>query len=44
MANIKDIAKHLGVSVSTVSRAMNNHPDVRQETKLQVMEAIRYFN
>ncbi|MGG2197956.1 LacI family DNA-binding transcriptional regulator [Paenibacillus validus] len=44
MANIKDIAKHLGVSVSTVSRAMNNHPDVRQETKLQVMEAVRYFN
>ncbi|MEC0210403.1 LacI family DNA-binding transcriptional regulator [Paenibacillus ehimensis] len=44
MANIKDIAKHLGVSVSTVSRAMNNHPDVREETKQQVMEAIRLYN
>ncbi|WP_171649909.1 LacI family DNA-binding transcriptional regulator [Paenibacillus foliorum] len=44
MANIKDVAKHLGVSVSTVSRAMNNHPDVREETKLQVMEAIRALN
>jgi len=44
VANIKDIAKHLGVSVSTVSRAMNNHPDVREETKQQVMEAIRSLN
>lgn len=44
MANIKDIAKHLGVSVSTVSRAMNDHPDVSKDTKLQVMETIRTFN
>ncbi|NRF92870.1 LacI family DNA-binding transcriptional regulator [Paenibacillus frigoriresistens] len=44
MANIKDIARHLGVSVSTVSRAINNHPDIREETKLQVMEAIRSLN
>jgi LacI family transcriptional regulator len=44
LANIKDIAKLLGVSVSTVSRAMNNHPDVREETKLQIMEAVRLFN
>lgn len=44
MTNIKDIAKHLGVSVSTVSRAINNHSDVSKETKRQVMEAIRTFN
>ncbi|HEX7056695.1 MAG TPA: LacI family DNA-binding transcriptional regulator [Bacilli bacterium] len=44
MANIKDIAKYVGISVSTVSRAMNNHPDVSEETKLQVMEAIKHFN
>lgn len=44
MTSIKDIAKHLGVSVSTVSRALNNHPDIREETKLQVMEAIKAFN
>ncbi|WP_054954869.1 LacI family DNA-binding transcriptional regulator [Paenibacillus dakarensis] len=44
MTNIKDIAKHLGVSVSTVSRAINNHSDVSKETKRQVMEAIREFN
>jgi LacI family transcriptional regulator len=44
VANIKDVAKLLGVSVSTVSRSINNHPDVREETKLQVMEAIRSLN
>jgi LacI family transcriptional regulator len=41
---IKDIAKHLKVSVSTVSRALNNHPDIREETKQEVMEAVKRFN
>ncbi|WNQ12024.1 LacI family DNA-binding transcriptional regulator [Paenibacillus aurantius] len=44
MANIKDIAKHLGISVSTVSRAMNDHPDVSEETKSNVMQAVRALN
>ncbi len=30
---IKDIAKLVGVSVSTVSRALKDHPDISQETK-----------
>lgn len=30
---IKDIARKLGVSVSTVSRALKDHPDISQETK-----------
>jgi DNA-binding MurR/RpiR family transcriptional regulator len=30
---IKDIAKLAGVSVSTVSRALNGHPDIKSETK-----------
>ena len=30
---IKDIAKECGVGVSTVSRAINNHPDISDETK-----------
>lgn len=38
---IKDIAKRCGVGVSTVSRAINNHPDINQETKNMVMEVIR---
>ena len=33
---IKDIAKTLGISISTVSRALKNHPDISEETKTQV--------
>ena len=33
METIKDIAKVCGVGVSTVSRAINNHPDINPETK-----------
>lgn len=38
---IKDIAKKCGVGVSTVSRALNNHPDINQETRDRIMEVIR---
>ena len=30
---IRDIARICGVGVSTVSRAINNHPDINPETK-----------
>jgi DNA-binding LacI/PurR family transcriptional regulator len=35
-ATIIDIAKKLGISASTVSRALSNHPDIRKETKEKV--------
>lgn len=35
---IKTIAEKLGVSYATVSRALNNHPDVNNETKKTVIE------
>lgn len=35
---IKDIAKQLGVSASTVSRALQGHPDISEETKRLVSE------
>jgi DNA-binding LacI/PurR family transcriptional regulator len=41
---IKDIARMCGVGVSTVSRAMNNHPDINEETKNKVMEIIKEYN
>ena len=41
---IKDIARICGVGVSTVSRAMNNHPDINQETKDMIMQAIEQNN
>ena len=36
MATIKDIAKAAGVSVTTVSRALNNYPDVSESTKRKI--------
>ena len=41
---IKDIARICGVAVSTVSRAINNHPDINEETKNQIMQAIKDNN
>ncbi|MCC9136037.1 LacI family DNA-binding transcriptional regulator [Pontibacter silvestris] len=37
---IKDIAVALGLSASTVSRALNDHPHISQETKQRVREAV----
>ncbi|MDB5203407.1 MAG: LacI family transcriptional regulator [Ferruginibacter sp.] len=36
-ATIKDIARHLNISISTVSRAMRNAPDVNPDTRRAVM-------
>ena len=41
---IKDIAKALGISPSTVSRALKNHPDISQETKDNVNKYAKDFN
>ena len=37
---IKDIAKNCGVSVSTVSRVLNSHPDVSEEVRQRVLEEV----
>ncbi|WP_194192355.1 LacI family DNA-binding transcriptional regulator [Clostridium chrysemydis] len=42
--NIKDIAKMAGVGVSTVSRVINNHPDVKDETREKVKRIIKESN
>ena len=44
METIKDIAKACGVGVSTVSRAINNHPDINPETKQMIMNVIQEHN
>ena len=41
---IKDIAKICGVGVSTVSRAINNHPDINPETKKKVVDTIKKYD
>lgn len=41
---IKDIARELGISPSTVSRALKNHPDISAETKKAVHELAEKLN
>ena len=38
---IKDVAARAGVSVSTVSRVLNNRPDVSASARARVLEAVR---
>ncbi|MBE6023973.1 MAG: LacI family transcriptional regulator [Cellulosilyticum sp.] len=42
--NIKDIAAIAHVGVSTVSRVLNNHPDVNDETRKRVLQIIKENN
>ena len=42
--NIKDIAKLAQVGVSTVSRVLNNHTDVKESTREKILEIIRESN
>jgi LacI family transcriptional regulator len=39
--NIKDIAKIAGVSVSTVSKIINNYSDISEDTKTRVQQIIK---
>lgn len=42
--SIKDIAEIAGVGVSTVSRVINNHPDVGDKTREKVLQIIEEYN
>ena len=37
---IKDVAEYSGVSVSSVSRVLNDHPDVSENVRKRVLEAV----
>lgn len=41
---LKELAKNLNLSISTVSRALNNHPDISQETKQKVHKLAERLN
>jgi len=41
---LADIARELGVSKMTVSRAINNHPLINPDTRLRVLEVARRMN
>jgi LacI family transcriptional regulator len=44
MVSIKDVAKRAGVAISTVSKVLNNYPNVSEETKRKVNEAVKELN
>ncbi|MBD2871642.1 LacI family DNA-binding transcriptional regulator [Paenibacillus arenilitoris] len=44
MATIKDVARMAGVSISTVSYALNNNEKVSKETKRKILDAARQLN
>lgn len=47
MSSVRTIAKKLNVSIATVSRALNNHPEINAETSERVLKAANeagYFN
>jgi DNA-binding LacI/PurR family transcriptional regulator len=41
---MRDVAKLAGVSHQTVSRVLNDHPNVRQETRQRVLDAMQSLN
>lgn len=44
MVSIKDVAKHAGVAISTVSKVLNHYPNVSEETKKKVNQAVKELN
>ncbi len=38
---VKDLARHTNVSITTISRVLNNRPDVKKETRDRVHNAIK---
>ena len=44
MSSLKDLARNLGLSITTVSRALDDYPDVAQSTRERVRHAAREAN
>ncbi|WP_208350949.1 LacI family DNA-binding transcriptional regulator [Pseudaestuariivita rosea] len=42
--NLKQLAENLGLSQTTVSRALNGYPEVSESTRMRVMQAAEQFN
>ena len=41
---IKDVAERCGVGIGTVSRVLNNSPQISEETRAKVLKAIEELN
>ena len=44
MVSIRDVAKQAGVAISTVSKVLNNYPNVSEKTKMKVNKAVEELN
>ncbi len=44
MPSIKDVAQHAGVSITTVSRVMNNFPNISEATRQKVFNSIKVLD
>jgi len=44
MVSIREVAKHAGVAISTVSKVLNGYPNISEETKKKVQQAIKELN
>ncbi len=44
MVSIKDVAKHAGVAISTVSKVINGYPNVSEETRIKVNQVVEELN
>ena len=42
--NLRELSEHLGLSQTTVSRALNGYPEVSEKTRLRVQEAAKSQN
>ncbi|MBP0480884.1 LacI family DNA-binding transcriptional regulator [Sagittula salina] len=42
--NLKQLSRHLGLSQTTVSRALNGYPEVSEQTRLRVQQAAEALN
>lgn len=42
--SLKDLAKELGVSISTVSRALKNHPDISSDLTIKIQQLAKEWN
>jgi len=42
--NIKDLAKKLNLSVSSVSRALNGHKNISEKTKAKILKLAKKYN
>lgn len=42
--NLKDLSSILGISQTTISRALNGYPEVNKDTRTRILEAAKKFN